>query len=342
MKTRNLMGLVLVGLVCTACPTSRELDATMVDGIRGFAPNAIASSTQFLRGAPVDLNNSIDFVIQGAQNEVKSAQLAAKIPATITTAFSITNLQKSLDVAGLERLGVLGAKLGIQPLGTNCGGGNVSDQDSDGIPDNFNYPFNCSTTYGTYAASLTGRVVIDDLNDNNPLSGYDIRVEDLTFMFSDTQTNDEYMLRTNYNVKVRPGVASGKFTVDQTFRYEARLISGGKVATFEYAYSGTLEFTPAPNATAANRFARGTLKFRNKFRFDLKSPSLTAFSELQMETTGLEVDRTSCGANSMVSSGAVTFTDGKNILKWTVASCDPGVGNSVGNWEYNGQPLTND
>lgn len=327
MKMRFLCFALGVAGLLTGCPTIRPLDQTSQQNIRDFAPQAVASSTQFLRGAPVDLTTATQLILQGARQNPKLEKMLAKAPKNIDQVFSKIQPQGNpLKTSAAYQ--ALSAQLGVQPqAGTNCGTSQPIDADGDGIPKLFNYTFDCQTTYGQYGASLTGKVFIQDTNDNDPASGYRVTLTNLTFIYTDSGLGYAIGLLTNSDNQVTVGIG-GKYSVTQTFRFEGLEYNNGATNRLEYSTNGSLEFTPAANATAANRFAKGTLKFRMKLSFKYSKNGEQYQSDLEIIANNLQVDQSGCGAISMVNSGAIQFTDGKNTLTWTITGCGNGI------WTY--------
>jgi hypothetical protein len=331
MKPKLWLCCVGIVAVLTACPTLRPLDATNANNMRTFAPNAVGSATQFLRGAPVDVSGSVLYFQQSAQNNPRLDSMFAKAPINLATAFSRPQLQKTLPSQASSKLKELTQSAGVkvQEQGTNCGSANPTDTDGDGIPGIFNYTFNCSAAfYDNYAVLLTGSVYIKDLNDNDSSSGYDVRVTDLVFAYVDNASNYGFAYKMNYDVKVRASATSGKYTVTQNFNFVAVEINNGVSRRYEYYFNGTLEYTPAGNLTANARFAKGALKFNTKFGMKVKDGNEDYTSDLQFNSNGLQVDFNACGKDKMVDGGNVQFTDGKNSLTWTVTGC------GAGTWNY--------
>jgi hypothetical protein len=333
MNSKLMLCIVSLAALLTACPTGRPLDKDNATTIRGFAPNAIASSTQFLRGAPVDLQGATELMQQGAASNAKVTQLLAKSPISLNTAFSRFNNRVRLNAANARPAA----------LGNDCGNVSPIDQDQDGIPKELTYVFDCGGAfYDSFTATLTGRVFIKDENDNNASSGYDMKVENLKFKYTDTSGDDPVIIELimSYDVKVRNG-SNGKYSVTQNFRFDVFVEAEGERASLSYSYSGTLEYTPAVGANAATRFSKGTVRFENKFKFDLKTPQQNYFTDLNIKSTGLVVDVPACGKTRMVDTGVVTFSDGQNNMTWTLNSCS-NLGNpSNGTWEYNNQVIAN-
>ncbi|MFN3266911.1 MAG: hypothetical protein ACK41E_08735 [Deinococcales bacterium] len=311
--------LVFLGALAliTACGTSRPLDQGNANNMKVFAPSAVASATQFLRGAPVDLTGAVRFVQQSAAGNARLGEQLAKIPGGIAQAFSRPQ-----------------ASLGTQAAGADCGTKSIIDADGDGIPSFFDYTFDCiAASYKGAAASLTGRVILKDQDDNDPNSGYDADVKDLTFMYTDNASNS-ILLRIGYVARVR-AAPSGKYRVSQDFKFFAEIDSNnddGQTApdfsTYEYAFNGELEYIPDPSSTASTRFAKGQLKFVAKFNFKVATANQNYISELTFKSGGLQVNFPLCGRDSMVSGGSVRFTDGLNTLTWNVTGCGDGT------WDY--------
>jgi hypothetical protein len=330
---RKLLGfLVVATTLLTACPTSRPMDLQNSQNIRGFAPSAVASSTQFLGGVPLSSESASEFIQQGAASNAKVAGLLAKSPTSLNAAFSRFNDKVRLNATSLT-----------PAAGNDCGNTSATDNDQDGIPLSLNYTFNCGgAIYDNYSATLTGRVLVRDERDNDPASGYDMKVENLKFRYTDTSDDDPVIieLTMNYDVKVRSSV-SGKYSVTQSFRFDVFVEENGVRGTLSYSYSGTLEYTPATGATAATRFSKGNVRFENKFKFELRTPQENYFTDLNIKSTGLVVDVPACGKTRMVDTGVVTFSDGQNTMTWTLNSCT-NLGNpSNGTWNYNGQLIAN-
>jgi hypothetical protein len=331
MKSKIFLCLLGMALILTACPTPRALDANNATTMREFAPNAVGSATQFLRGAPVDVSDAALYVQQSAQANPRLKAMFAKTPTNLATAFSRPQLQSLKNPKVQSQLNSLAAQVGVKPQGNACGGGNTTDADGDGIPALFNYTFDCSNVfYDNFGVLLTGSVSIKDLNDNDPASGYDSKVSDLTFIYFDAANNYGFGIKMNYDAKVRVSTA-GKYTVSQNFNFVAAETNNGVISRYEYYFNGTLEYTPNANALANTRFAKGTLKFVTKFGMKIKTQQEDYFSELEFKSTGLQVDFGACGRDKMVNSGNVQFTDGKNTLTWTVTGCGDGT------WNYNNQ-----
>jgi hypothetical protein len=317
-----------IGAILTACPTPKPLDQQTQNQIRDFTPQAVASSTQFLKGAPVSLVNAIATVQQGAENNPKFQTMLASIPKNLSADFSKMQSQsssKNLLIPTALNAALAKYNLKLQD-GTNCGTNQALDNDGDGIPNNFNYTFDCSTTYGNYAASLTGNVSIKDSDDNNENSGYEMRFTDLTFLYTDTSKNYLIGLRTNSNTVVKTG-SNGKYSVTQTFKFEGIEYKQNNLTYLKYTTNGVLEYMPIANATNFNRFSRGTLNFNVKFTFEVDSPNEKYTSELSMIANNMQVDQNSCGSNAMVNSGTVQIKDGKNTLTWTITGCGNGTWN---------------
>ncbi len=270
-------------------------------------------------------------VQQIARGNPDFAPSLAKAPANLGTVFSRMQVQAigtPLQMPEDFRVAVA-AKFGLRPqAGNACGPANTpADNDGDGIPNSFTYTFDCGgSLYAGQAASLTGSVSITDLGINDPNSGYDVKLTNLIFAYVDTNIDTGFAFGTNMDTKVRVG-ANGKYNVTQSFEFGAVTIKDGETSTFEFISNGTLEFTPAPNATNATRFAKGTLKFRNKFSFKVNINGKTYESELEMYSTGMQVDQATCGRDNMVNSGDIKFTDGKNTLTWTITGCGDGTWN---------------
>jgi hypothetical protein len=338
MNFKLMCCVVSLAALLTACPTERPLDRNNAVTVRGFAPDAIASSTQFLRGAPVTVSGATDLIQQGAASNAKVTQLLAKSPTSLNTALSRFKNQ--------VRANALNPQAALPAAGGNdCGNISITDADNDGIPLLVNnYKFDCGgAIYDGYTATLTGTVYIKDLNDSDPSSGYDAKVSDLKFRYIDTtgSTPTIIELKMNYDVKVR-NVSAGVYSVDQSFRFEVYVESDGESASLVYSYTGKLTYTPATGATNATRFSKGNVKFDNKFRFEVKAPGENYFTQLTIKSTaGLAVDVPACGKTRMVDTGVVNFSDGQNTMTWTLNSCT-NLGNpSNGTWEYNGQVVAN-
>ncbi len=331
MKTKILLSAVGIALFLTGCPTTKPLDSQNQQNIREFGPQAVGSSTQFLRGAPVDVSSAIAIIQQGAQNNPKLETMLKKAPENLGMAFSILRTQASSTPFVLPSA-YSSLKLSPQaPVGGNkCGVGSTTDADGDGIPLLFNYDFDCATTYNGVTAALLGGVYIKDYNDNpntgGASSGYEVKLTNLTFYYIDPANNYGIALQTNLDTKVTVA-ANGKYTITQNFNFLAVSILNGVVSSFEYSTNGTLEYTPQPSATNSDRFARGTLKFNNKFAFKVNKAGDKYESSLEFSSTGMIVDRNACGSNKMVNSGNVKFTDGKNSLTWTITGCGDGTWN---------------
>ena len=329
MNTKLLLCLAGIALTLTACPTPRPLDQQTQQKMRDFTPQAVASSTQFLRGAPVSAESAAEVVQQGAANNPKFQTMLAAFPKNLNAAFSRISTQ-STDSPFLvpSKTSAAFSKYGIKlQAGTDCGTTQPIDADGDGIPKLYNYTFNCRTTYGSFDATLTGTVYIKDADDNNENSGYEMQLTNLTLIFTDTSKNYATGLRTNSNTKVTVA-NSGKYSVNQAFKFEGIEYKDNDLTFLEYTINGTLEFTPIANATKSNRFAKGTLNFNVKFTFKVDSPSEKYFSELSMIANNMQVDQNSCGSNAMVNSGTVQIKDGKNTLTWTITGC------GAGTWNY--------
>jgi hypothetical protein len=316
----------------TACPTLRPLDNKNATQIRGFAPNAIASSTQFLRGSPVDLQGATDLIQQNLARNPKTSPMLARLPANLTSQFGKQPLQAAASRAVLNPQ--MQAAFASQGIGTSaargnqCGTSNFTDADSDGIPANVNYVFDCSaSSYLGYSATLTGTVSIKDDNDNNASSGYQTKVTDLTFVYVDSVKQYGIGIEINYDTKVSVA-ANGKYTVSQNFQLVVAEYKSGNLTGLQYTINGTYDYTPQVGNTANTRFAKGTLKFQTNLGFKFVDAQEDYSSEIKVSANALSVDRTQCASDRMVNSGAIQFTDGKNTMTWTITGCGDG------NWNY--------
>jgi hypothetical protein len=328
MKLLGLIGTSILALALTACPTTRPLDSQNSNNIKQFGPNAVASSTQFLKGSPVEVNSATVYIQQLAQNNPQLKAALANTPKNLSTLFSL-KIQPQANALNLSQIIPTFSSFKLKPQagGTDCGPSSPpADNDNDGIPNSFSYTFNCGGKfYNGQAATLTGTVTIDDKGDNDASSGYDVTFTNLIFAYQDDSI--AYGFGTNLNTQVRLG-SSGKYTVTQALEFAAVLIQDNKTSTFEYFSNGTLEFTPQVGASDADRFARGTLKFSNKFTFKVNNNGEKYESSLDFASNAMVVDRNTCGSDKMVNSGNVKFTDGKNTLTWNITGC------GAGDWNY--------
>ncbi len=331
MRLFSLLGTAALALALTACPTTRPFDSQNSENLKNFGPNAVASSTQFLKGAPVSALGATEIVMQFAKGNPKLEIMLKKAPENLGMAFSSLRTQASSTPFVLPAA-YSSLKLSPQaPAGGNkCGVGSTTDADGDGIPLLFNYNFDCNTTYNGVTAVLLGDVYIKDYNDNpntnGATSGYEVKLTNLTFYYIDPANNFGIALQTNLDTKVTVG-ANGKYTITQNFNFIAVSIDDGVISSFEYSTNGTLEYTPQPSATNNDRFARGTLKFNNRFSFKVNNAGNKYESSLEFSSNAMIVDRNACGSNKMVNSGNVKFTDGKNTLTWTITGCGDGTWN---------------
>ncbi len=329
MNTKMLMPFLAATMVLAGCQTTRPLDTKTQAFVRDFAPEAIASSTQFLRGAPISVVSASQFVLQGAGQNPQLEKMLAKAPKNLEQVFSNIQTQGSrLNTSAA--LQAISTKFGLKPqAGANCGPISTPvDADQDGIPSSFNYNFDCTTTYDNFSgASLTGRVVIQDANDSLDTSGYRMTITNLTWIYTNPSLGYAIGLRTNSDTQVSVG-SGGKYTVNQNFKFEAEQYINGAIDSVEYSSNGSLDFTPPPNATNLNRFSSGTLNFRNAFNFKIDTDTDKFSSTLQIIGRSIQVDKFGCGTTKMVNSGSILFTDNTNTLTWTITGC----GN--GNWNY--------
>ncbi len=331
MKMQMLVCLATTVLILTGCPTTRPLDQQNQQNLREFGPKAVANSTQFLRGAPVSSESATLYIQQFSSQNPEVRALIAKTPKNLGILLSPIQPQTN-SLQGVANLIPAFSKFKLQPQagGNACGPATPPlDNDGDGIPNLFNYTFDCGGAfYDGKAAVLTGTVFIDDKGDNDPNSGYDVKLTNLIFATVDTTVtpNTAYGFGTNLDTQVKVG-SGGKYTISQSLEFAVVEVSGNKVSTSEYISNGTFEYTPQANAASNDRFGRGTLKFDNKFAFKLNKNGEKYESSLQFSSTGMIVDRDGCGSEKMVNSGNVKFTDGKNTLTWTITGCGDGTWN---------------
>ncbi len=334
MRLFSLLGTAALALALTACPTTRPFDSQNSENLKNFGPNAVASSTQFLKGSPISALGATEVVLQFARGNPQLETALAKTPKNLSALF-LPKIQSQTDAANPFKFSKIipafsSFKLQPQAGGSACGPSTPPlDSDGDGIPNLFNYTFDCGGAfYDGKGAVLTGTVFIDDKGDNDANSGYDVKLTNLIFATVDTTVtpNTAYGFGTNLDTQVKVG-SGGKYTISQSLEFAVVVVSGSKVSTFEYISNGTFEYTPQANAASNDRFARGTLKFDNKFAFRLDKNGEKYESSLQFSSTGMVVDRNSCGAEKMVNGGNVKFTDGKNTLTWTITGCGDGTWN---------------
>jgi hypothetical protein len=332
MRLSYFVGAAVTALGLTACPTIRPLDSKNSENLQKFGPNAVASSTQFLKGSPVEVNSTTVYLQQLAQGNPQLEMALAKAPKNLSALFSSSSIQSQAGRANPLELSKLipafsSFKLQPQAGGNDCGPASPPlDSDGDGIPNLFTYTFDCGGEfYDGKAAILTGTVSFDDLGDNDDTSGYNVKFTNLIFAYIDATIL--YGIGTNLDTQVRLG-SGGKYGVKQTLEFAALVTENNKTSTFEYVSDGTLEFTPQANAVSDDRFARGTLKFNNKFAFKVNNNGDKYESSLQFSSTGMLVDRNACGRDKMVIDGDVKFTDSKNTLTWSITGC------GVGAWNY--------
>lgn len=330
MRLLGLIGTATLALALTACPTTRPLDSKNSDNIKQFGPNAVASSTQFLKGSPVSAAGVTAIVTQLARGIPQLETSLAKTPKNFSSLFSsrIQSQADSLNPLNLSKIIPAFSSFKLQPQagGTQCGpSASPADNDSDGIPNSFTYTFDCGgVVYNGRIAILTGTVSIDDKGDNDATSGYDVSLTNLIFAYADNSI--AYAEGTNSSTQVRVG-SSGKYTVTQSLEFAAIVIENGKTSTYEYISNGTFEFTPQVGTSNTDRFAQGTLRFKNKFSFRVNKDGDKYESSLEFSSNGMNVDSNTCGGDKMVKSGNVQFTDGKNTLTWNITGCGDGTWN---------------
>jgi hypothetical protein len=329
MNTKMLLCFAGIAITLTACPTPRPLDSQNQQMVREFAPQAVASSTQFLRGAPVSAEAAIKIIQQGAQYNPRLQAMLSNAPTNLSTVFSRMQTQNtSTKILVSEKISTALSKYNLKlQAGTNCIPSSPVDNDGDGIPKSFNYTFDCSYSYEGQSGSISGTVILKDTDDNNENSGYEMQLINLTIIYTDSALGYGIGLRTNANTKVSLAT-NGKYTVSQSLKFEGIEYKNNALTTVEYSTSGNLEFTPIANASKLQRFAAGTLKFKNSFNFRVDSPSEKYSSSLEIISNAMQVDQSGCGSSNMVNSGNVQFTDGKNTLTWTITGC------GTGTWDY--------
>jgi hypothetical protein len=320
---RRLLGLLAGACLVVGCETTKDLDSNNANVVRNFAPEAVASSTQFLGGAAVDLSSVTKLVQQGASNHSKIASMLTKSSAgKVFSAFQASSLSST--------------NLGLQ--NNLCDPPTVVDQDGDGIPNNFDYPLNCVVKTAGGSFSYKGNIFYNDTNDNDANSGYTAKVTDLIFQVNSGTSIAR--LTTNYTVTVG-SFANGKYIVKQDFRYSAYAKDDDFEGTIAYAYTSDLNYTPAPSIVASNRFQKGTVDFTSTFRFLVDIPPEKFVINMTYKAENLKVDRLACGTAKMVNGGIVRISDGKgNVLVWTIQDIS-GDGNACGEgvWTYNGKPV---
>ncbi len=325
MKITSMVFFASAALLLSSCNTLKPLDQTSASNLRAFAPDAVASSTQFLRGIPVSSEGATQLVQQFSKNNPKIQALWAKAPQNFGAAF--TKFQTQAVVVN-PRAG----------CGVPSNSPMLKDTDEDGIKDNFDYTFNClNTLIGDLSVDLTGRIDMDDLNDNDDSSGYNLNIDGLKLSFSNTSTGDKFVFVTNNKVQLRIR-AGGGFAVQQTFNFRVTAQIDGETINLSYGTDGSLVYTPT-GSSGANRFAQGTLKFDLKFFFAFNNDR----SEFSMKTTNLQVDQINCPSTTAVNAGTLTFTEGSNSLVWTIQDTDDNDDSACGDgtWTFNGQPLDN-
>jgi hypothetical protein len=330
MKTKFITCSLGLTMLLTACPTPRPLDAINSENIKRFGPDAVASTAQFLRGAPVDVSNATQLIQQGVPRNLQASPVFGNIPSNLGTQFANPKLRGASARAKMTpQMQTIFSKHGLQVQasgGTDCGKA-FTDADGDGIPALYTYTFDCEIVYGNEAAGLFGTVYLKDDNDNNASSGYQIKLTDLTILYINGLENLLIGLQANQDSKLNV-VAAGKYNNNQTFKFVGLRYANSGTVAFEYSTSGTSEYTPT-GSTNSTRFAQGTLKFNNSFGFQFDSPTVDYKSDLKFLTNGLQVNQTNCGSNAMVNGGNVQFTDNKNTLTWNVTGCGDG------GWNYN-------
>ena len=296
----------LLATLTVSCNVTPPLNSTKAAEIRDTGSGAIAGSVSFLRGAPITYTSS-RVLLQSIVRQNPRVQAAIS-----------PTMQQALA----------GGRVGSQQLvivGTACGPNNgLTDADSDGIYANLSYEFNCTGTSGV----LKGKVTVRDDNDNDSSSGYSFKFEDLRLTsFSNNQASS-----VNFNQDVKVTKSSSKYTIAQTYSFDATVLNGGAPQSGGLNYNGNLEYTPD---SPTSGFNAGTIKYDVKFGYYLGGDA----QNYSMSTNNLKINQFTCSnQDTIITSGKISFGESTNKVNWTSTGCFPQNG-GYGTWDYNGSPI---
>ena len=299
MKQFCQFSLFLLTLLIAGCrpDVARPFNQQTATQVQKFGDDMVASSVQFLKGIPIEVNSSPIY------------------------------LQSLLPVPPTPSAGVSSS---LRPqAGTDCGLPSNDpmrlDADSDGIQANYNYTFNCSSaSYRGFPALLTGNIKIVDRDDNDPTSGYDVTITALKLEYTNSEGKAESLVSSQVTKLLK--LASGEYSVNQDFSFASTingLITG-------YTRKGILTYAPLGTA---DRFARGVLNGTTDFSFTQNSET----RNYKLITQNLRVDQTACGRDLAVNAGVLRFEYATgDTLTWTLQDTN-NDGNACGEgiWAFN-------
>lgn len=171
--------------------------------------------------------------------------------------------------------------------------GDVTDFDDDGYVKDAAFNFNCEFSYPPNTYKIKGKVIVKDYDDNDPKSGFYVKIEDFEYTIISGAQSEAWMMNSLYDIKqISPEI---KGRIEYSFTYQAATIGWGA------------DFTYAPD-DPEYPWKGGTLNFEGYITADYQNEEYN----LSMRCENLHYSENSnC---QYPDSGKITITDGKNYL----------------------------
>lgn len=178
-------------------------------------------------------------------------------------------------------------------------GNGSDDEDDDGVPQNASFSVDCTFEDGIRTVALEGAMTVQDDDDADPLSGYDVVIENFGFSIVNRNNGNEFVRTFDllFDLDLVPGPnPSYAVTVDFDYNHIGPIVGAANI-TF------VADWTYVPD-DAGTPFAGGTFEIDDTLSF-LHNANLYT---LQRSSSDLHFDASCLTANKF-DDGSVAYVD---------------------------------